>query len=179
MPHCFVRYTGVYVLTFICVHVRMHVCVKVCWVNVCVLPVWCGLLSTPSLGRWRGCHGRVLTGPTRTHAHTHIWNTRTLTHTPGDRGQLVLKDQINEAFRTTNPPQTRQADRKGEHDRRKCVYGWRLGVGGLVSCRWMYLSFFRPAGWFSRVGHFSSPGGHEVNPTCAGEGPLTQTLNPS
>ena len=107
---CFVGYMSVYVLRFICVHVRM----LVCWADVCFLPVWCGLLSTPSPGRWRSCHGRVLSRPRWNHTHMRT-HTHTHTHTSGDRGQLVLKDQINQVF---TPPTHRRQDKQTEKRRR-------------------------------------------------------------
>ena len=66
-----------------CVKVYLCACAYACvrWVHVCVLPVRCGRLSTQSPGRWRSCHGRVLSsGPVHTHTLT---LTHTHTHTPG------------------------------------------------------------------------------------------------
>lgn len=99
---------------------RECICAKV-YLCACVLS-WCGLLSTLSPGRWRSCHGRVLSGPARTCTHMYAH-----AHTSGGQGSACIKRANKPSVHTTNPPQTEQADRKQDGNEMKCgrLGGWR------------------------------------------------------
>lgn len=83
----------------ICVKVYLCACAHACVELMCVCSpcvAWASLCTVADVVVMGECSLDL-------HAHTRGW------------GRLVLKDQINEAFHTAGPPQTRQADR------RKCV----------------------------------------------------------
>lgn len=97
----------------VCENSFVYMCV--CWADVCFLPVWCGLLSTPSLGRWRSCHGRVLLGPPRTYTYTH---TDVHAHASRGQGSACTKRPNKPSVHTTNPPQTENEKAAGGNVRR-------------------------------------------------------------